>query len=357
MAVLDATAAAQWPVFVSNVSSTAVDSTLREFFSFCGPVGGIKLVPAADGATQEATVEFLTEAGAETALVLDLALIGDRSIHVRKAVQHTAPAPAIYTPAGSDQPLHEPLDHTLERLSDASAGDTSSFKPQPPPVAPSDLEDDPSTSAASTAPASEAASKQAEYQYPRLMALVSAGYRLGQKARDKLATIEAEHQYKRRAGEVIHQGLARVQARVRQVDEQHAISAKVKAFNDEHEITERVSAAWKGAVDGGKAAVENAKPRIQSAVDTAKPKIQAAVDSARPHIDMVNQNIHAAVQTARPHLSSAAEVVATSAGNLKQKAKDRLEQPDVQRGLDSARQTLADLGSWASVKWGHMGRT
>jgi len=346
---LNALGTTTWPVNVSNVSSGATEATLREFFSFCGAVGDIVLAPSTDGATQEGTVQFMTEAGAETALVLDMALIVDRPISIRAAVVDHPLVPEQRDAAPVAEPLHE-----------------APYAPPPPASMPTPpmQQQQPSmadygssapvgtASAGASAPSADDPPDAAEYQYPRLAALLDAGYQLGRQAIDVMEDFETKHGYKKRAAEA----LAVLQAKVREVDEQHAISAKVIAFSEEHEIAERATAVWHSALTTGKAAVETAKPHLQAAVETAKPhltataeSVQLAVESAKPHLAATAESVQLAVESAKPHLAATAEAVATKADTLKQRAIERLERPDVQQGLDNARQSLAGLSAWASA--------
>ena len=176
MVALNALGTTTWPVNVSNVSSGATEATLREFFSFCGAVGDIVLAPSTDGATQEGTVHFLTEAGAETALVLDMALIVDRPISIRAAVADHPLVPDQRDAAPVAEPLYE-----------------APYSPPPPALMPTPpMQQQPSMadygSSAPAGPAGAGASAPsaadppdaADYQYPRLAALLDAGYQPGQ---------------------------------------------------------------------------------------------------------------------------------------------------------------------------------
>ena len=78
-------------VVVSNVAPTATKANVSEFFAFCGPIVEVVLHPAPDGATQSGLVEFGSGAAAETALLLNAALIVDRPIRV--CLLYTSPSP------------------------------------------------------------------------------------------------------------------------------------------------------------------------------------------------------------------------------------------------------------------------
>jgi len=67
-------------VYVTNISTSANEKTVSEFFAFCGKIIHVKLNTYAHGS--EAIVVFETEAAAKTALLLTNALIADRPITV-----------------------------------------------------------------------------------------------------------------------------------------------------------------------------------------------------------------------------------------------------------------------------------
>lgn len=68
-------------VFVSNISPSATEKTVSDFFSFCGRITRLNLRSGAEG-SQEAVVVFETDSAAKTALLLTNALIVDRPITV-----------------------------------------------------------------------------------------------------------------------------------------------------------------------------------------------------------------------------------------------------------------------------------
>jgi len=68
-------------VFVSNISPSASEKTVTDFFSFCGKINSLSL-RTLDNGVKEAIVEFGSDAAAKTALLLTNALIVDRPITV-----------------------------------------------------------------------------------------------------------------------------------------------------------------------------------------------------------------------------------------------------------------------------------
>jgi len=71
-------------VFVSNISPSATEKTVSDFFSFCGRITHLTLRKTAidPSGVQEAVVVFETDSAAKTALLLTNALIVDRPITV-----------------------------------------------------------------------------------------------------------------------------------------------------------------------------------------------------------------------------------------------------------------------------------
>jgi len=68
-------------VYVTNISPSASEKTVTDFFSFCGKINVLTL-RTLEGGAKEAVIEFHTDAAAKTALLLTNALIVDRPITV-----------------------------------------------------------------------------------------------------------------------------------------------------------------------------------------------------------------------------------------------------------------------------------
>eukprot|EP00727_Mastigamoeba_balamuthi_P006019 m51a1_g2036 hypothetical protein (356) ;mRNA; f:1339168-1340916 len=101
---MEARIAAGTAVFVSNISPSAQEKTVTDFFSFCGEIKELTLRSTADGG-KEAIVAFETEAAAKTAMLLNNAIIVDRPIAIRPltAADVSAPTGATETRvAGSE---------------------------------------------------------------------------------------------------------------------------------------------------------------------------------------------------------------------------------------------------------------
>jgi RNA recognition motif-containing protein len=67
-------------VSVKNIAEQTDDKEIKDFFSFCGKISDIKVVP--EGSTKSATVVFEKETAAKTALLLNNTKLGPNEISV-----------------------------------------------------------------------------------------------------------------------------------------------------------------------------------------------------------------------------------------------------------------------------------
>jgi len=79
-------------VFVENISPSATEKTIADFFSFCGKITNLTLRNREDRGS-DAIITFETEAAAKTALLLTNALIVDRPILVSAYREELHPKP------------------------------------------------------------------------------------------------------------------------------------------------------------------------------------------------------------------------------------------------------------------------
>ena len=230
-------------VKVGNLGPAATEEDLREFFGFCGTVVGVQFEPVAE--LQQAVVSFDTIAAQETAILLTEALLIGRPIaiskHVDGHVADTTYADATYGAPASQGTM--PADAPVDAPADAAA-----------------------------APAGETDGGESSARYASLHGLLDAGYLLGQRALGFMAEFEERHGVGRTLSEVG----ATILTKVKEVDENLQVSAKVKRFDDEHEISLRTAAAWTSAKEQSKAAVEAAKPVVAAAAESIKAGAQVA---------------------------------------------------------------------------------
>ena len=299
-------------VFISDVAKAATVEDLKSFFSFCGAVGHIELHPQGE-LFQQGTVSFHSRAAAETALLLNQATIVDKPITVTKPQAEHAdislpePSAIVYTTDAGLVRL-QPFDGVEE------PGPLPGSMPQNFSYAPSAAAND--------------------EKLGTLLALLNAGYQLGQTAIDYIAQTEAAQA----AAAAARSAAALVSAKLLEVDEEHHITAKLKAFDEEHAISQTAKQTWDKAVETAEAGRQAAAP--------------IAADAQRA--------LQEAVETAAPVAAASAEAVTSKAEELKRLALDnlnaQLEDERNQQMLESARQSVTigveNAKSWASSMFG-----
>mmetsp|Transcript_21588 Transcript_21588/g.35759 ORF Transcript_21588/g.35759 Transcript_21588/m.35759 type:complete len:331 (-) Transcript_21588:786-1778(-) len=90
-------------VYLTNVSPSATDSTLVDFFSFCGAIKKLSLEKNGNSDTQDAVVIFEDAAASETALLLSNAVIIDRSVKIQSYAVAIAEKSAEKSPEQNQQ--------------------------------------------------------------------------------------------------------------------------------------------------------------------------------------------------------------------------------------------------------------
>lgn len=69
-------------VQVKKIAANTDEKQIKEFFSFCGKITDLKVTPAPDGTTKDATVVFEKETAAKTAQLLNNTQLGESQITV-----------------------------------------------------------------------------------------------------------------------------------------------------------------------------------------------------------------------------------------------------------------------------------
>ncbi|KAJ4834979.1 hypothetical protein Tsubulata_038503 [Turnera subulata] len=88
-------------VKVSNVSLSATEQDIKEFFSFSGDIHYVQLL-SANERSQIAYVTFKDSQGAETAILLSGATIVDQSVNIELAPDYTPPSAASVPSSGTE---------------------------------------------------------------------------------------------------------------------------------------------------------------------------------------------------------------------------------------------------------------
>ena len=286
-------AAGTFPVAISNVAPGANEEALREFFSFAGPVGTIALHAEVSGGEQSGTVTFHTAAAAETAVLLDGALIVDRPLCIRPMADLSTAAPAAATAVDASAADH-PATRTATSPAPAAASNATTVEAAPAPAALAAAPAATATAAmehdGSAPPPPEAGwarddpppyQSDAERARAAISGLLDAGYTLGARAlsfmRDVSREVEASTGIRQRASEALGEGAQIVRA----FDETHQISASVRAFDEEHQVSRQAIHLLHGAVAGGRAAMETAVPLATSAAQAVREQAGALTERAR----------------------------------------------------------------------------
>jgi len=253
-------------VFVSNISPTANEKTVSEFFSFCGRITDLKLNthPNKGG---EAIVTFETEAAAKTALLLTNALIADRPITV---VPFTATERQDFNNAAA----------TPETVRTELHGDQVPNKNHQLPA--------------------EERSKLSV-----IASLVAAGYTLGTDAISKAREIDEQNQLSAKAAAVVEV----VKEKANEIDQklkisenvaavQTAVGNKVRELDEQWKVSDNLAAAYKTATTNIEAGVQKAKevPAVQTATRTVNSYITPAAETLKANYEDIKQQTNQLIE-------------------------------------------------------------
>jgi len=226
-------------VCVSNISPSANEKTVTDFFSFCGRITQLLLKKEDGKDTSAAVIQFETESAAKTALLLTNALIVDRPITVTPFV----PASAVVTPQTT-----VPVDQT--KITQRDFGNVPD----------------------------ENRSKTSV-----VASLLAAGYTLANDALDKAKEYDEKHNISLRAKVAVDQLLVKAH----EIDVQYGISEKAtaakntvvekaKQLDTEYKITEKTSQAATTVKTSAQTAAAKiaANPTVQKGIDAVKQTTQ-----------------------------------------------------------------------------------
>jgi len=220
-------------VLVTNISPSASNKTVADFFAFCGNISGLTMRSQSNSAdnVQEAVIEFSQEAATKTALLLTNALIIDRPITVTR-----------YTGETSSNPHYE---------------NTRSYTEAEIENKPHDL------------PASQRS------QTSVIASILAAGYQLA------AGTLESARTYdeKYSVSNQIYAGAATAKKTVSDLDQQYQVSATAASWykvasdkwseaDQKYGISQSTAAAFKTADSAVKSVVEH--PTVVAATQTVK---------------------------------------------------------------------------------------
>jgi len=239
-------------VRVSNISPSANEKTVSDFFSFCGKINKLFLTKVENADTSVAVVQFETESAAKTALLLTNALIIDRPITVvpyATAQEKEKPVEAA-TDAVVNEKAEVPADNITQR--DFGVPDDQRSK----------------TSVVAS--------------------LLAAGYVLGQDALVKAKDLDEKHMISLQAKVAV----ASVTAKLHEIDVSYGITEKaqtlqkqatdkVKQLDEQYKISEKAKEVGNKITTTTTTAVNKvlAQPTVATTVNVVKEKATTVKNS------------------------------------------------------------------------------
>jgi len=251
-------------VTVTNISPSANEKTVSDFFSFCGKITKLFLKKEEGKDTSAAIIQFETESAAKTALLLTNALIVDRPITVSPygAIPTTTPTPIPTTT--TPMPYPSPVTMTTDPGS------------QIPPenITKRDYGDVPDDQRSKTSV---------------VASLLAAGYVLANDALEKAKTIDEKHNLSTRAKATVDQ----IKVKVNEIDVQYGISDKATAMkNSVTETAKKLDSDYKIS-EKATLAANTVKATAQSGYQKAQenPTIKKGLDQVKATAQKVSTSV------------------------------------------------------------------
>jgi len=229
-------------VLVTNISPSANEKTVSDFFSFCGKINQLYLKKEEGKDTSSAVIQFETESAAKTALLLTNALIVDRPITVTAFLPSSSETTST---EGTPAPVAEETHGT--------------------PVDPANI-----THKDFGGVADEDRSKTSV-----VASLIAAGYTLAENALEKAKDLDERNNFSARAKVVVDQMVVKAQ----QIDAQYGISDKANAAVASVKDTAHKLDAQYGISDYTATAVAALKIGAQVGLDAAHSGLQKAQEN------------------------------------------------------------------------------
>jgi len=273
-------------VVVTNISPSANEKTVSDFFSFCGKIGKLYLKKEEGKETNAAVIQFETESAAKTALLLTNALIVDRPITVTQFV--------VLAPSQENAPSSQPVD--LGTPVDASQITQRDF---------GNVSDEQRTKTSVVA------------------SLLAAGYVLSNDAFDQAKEFDDKHGFSRKAQHAVEQ----IKVKAHEIDVQYGITDKAnsvknsieeaaKKIDNELHITEKVNSvgqALKLTAQTVKSVVEpafdNVKANVNNKITQAQenPTVKKGVESVKNTAHKVQQSVNNTINDVKTQTSKVIE--------------------------------------------------
>jgi len=260
-------------VLVTNISPSANEKTVSDFFSFCGKINQLYLKKEEGKDTSAAVIQFETESAAKTALLLTNALIVDRPITVTAYVQSGPAAESSADPTPSPMTDNAPVD--ASKIENKDFGGVSD-------------EDRSKTSVVAS--------------------LLAAGYKLASDALEQAKKLDERNNFSARAQVVVDQVVVKAQ----QIDAQYGISTKANAavkqvqetaakVNETYGVSDKAAAAVATVSSAAAVGVELAKGAVEKAQENAT--VKKGVDTAKTAAAAVSDKINEVTQQTKQEIS------------------------------------------------------
>jgi len=237
-------------VIVSNISPSANEKTVSDFFSFCGKISKLFLKKEDGKDTSAAVIQFETESAAKTALLLTNALIVDRPISV---LPYVGPAvPAQVEPSSPVPEFGTPVDGS--KITQRDFGNVS---------------DDQRSKTSVVA------------------SLLAAGYTLANDALDKAKDFDHKHSFSQKAQHAVDV----VKVKAQEIDTQYGITNKANAMMNSIETTAKKIDSELHLSERANQAAQAIKQTAQSGLQKAQenPTVKKGVESMKNTAQKVTQ--------------------------------------------------------------------
>jgi len=253
-------------VLVTNISPSANEKTVSDFFSFCGKITQLNLRKEEGKDTSSAVIQFETESAAKTALLLTNALIVDRPI--------TVSAYLSSPPAMSSSTETETTDRAME-------------EPLGTPVDPANI-----TQKNFNGVADEDRSKTSV-----IASLLAAGYTLAENALEKAKEVDERNNFSARARVVVDQMVVKAH----EIDVQYGISDKANAavavvkdtaskLDAQYGISDKTASAVAALKSGAQVGYETAQSGLQKAQENSA--VKKGVETVKTGVSMAEKTIN-----------------------------------------------------------------
>jgi len=276
-------------VLVTNISPSANEKVVSDFFSFCGKINQLFLKNEEGKDTSSAVIQFDTESAAKTALLLTNALIVDRPITVSALATPSSGSASPDTPVIAAEEVHgTPV--AQDNISQKNFNGVSD-------------EDRSKTSV--------------------IVSLLAAGYTLAENALEKAKEVDERNNFSARAKVVVDQMVVKAH----EIDVQYGITDKANAA-----VAAVISTAQNLDTQYG------ISDKTASAVAALKSGAQVGLDTAQSGINMAQENptIKKGVDSVKSTVSSGVSIAEKTISDITSQTRSELADQEQTRASSSA---------------------